>query len=506
MSAIGPPARAIPESAVVDRHGRLLLSRAKAYVRVESERILAWLGILVILICLVLAANPRRIGDGGEYMAMAINIAELRGPGLSPSDLASVSAEIDRLGGGYENLPLSQPSLVTADGRQEYPHFWVYPALASPFVAVARELGLHPNYGFVVLHMILLGAAAWLLLGRIGIAGTWFVVLSPIVWWADKVHSEVFTFSLLAMALAVFDRRPGLSMLLLALASTQNVPIAAAIPLVALAAVARQRSWLRRPTFWLAGVLAVAVAALHPLYYLSRLGVPTPQVLNGGTSFRIPTLKEFVAPALDLNVGLAWNFPVIVPTLVIAVLVLLRVSPRRIRSSPVLLAAGLGLVFLAAFAQTSNFNSGGTPGPSRYMLWLIPLAVPILAEVHDFVPSIGQRFLPIALVSVVISCAFYLPTIPEWYFTPSPVAGFVWTHVPWLDDPLPEIFLERTTKVDGAATVPTAYPGCSKVLLVGGSWPPDCPGDSAPPDYCLEAGAVCYANRTSPGRYDFARP
>jgi hypothetical protein len=496
----------MPVDTVVETYRRSAIVRLARDLRHDSDRIFGWVGIMVVLLGLVLAATPRRIGDGGEYMAMAINVAGLHRPALSPEQLVTVSAELDSLGGGYQNLSLSQPVLVADDGRQEFAHFWVYPAMAAPFVAVARELGIHPNYGFVVLHLILLGIAAWLLTGRIGVIGTWFVVLSPIVWWSDKVHSEVFTFSLLAMALAVFDRRPGIAMVALALASTQNPPIAATLPLAAVIAVGSRPSLLRMPTFWLAGAVAVAIAALHPMYYLARLGVFTPQVLNGGTSFRVPTVKEFVAPVSDLNLGLLWNFPLLVPVVVVALAVLWRAYRWGAFTPSILLAGSMAIVLLAAFAQTTNLNSGGTPGPTRYMLWLIPLAIPVLAQAFATIPSFSRRLLPVAMVSVALSCTFYVPTIPEWYFAPSPVASLVWSQVPWLDNPIPEVFLERTTQVDGAATRPAAFPGCSKVLLVGGAWPNECPPFGTAPAACYETGVVCYANRIGPDRYQFSRP
>ena len=39
---------------------------------------------------------------------------------------------------------------------------------------------------------------------------------------------------------------------------------------------------------------------------------------------------------------------------------------------------GAQAFFLFAFAQAPNANSGGTPGMSRYALWLLPLAVLLL--------------------------------------------------------------------------------------------------------------------------------
>ncbi len=60
---------------------------------------------------------------------------------------------------------------------------------------------------------------------------------------------------------------------------------------------------LSRP-FWVGSVASTALALVHPLYYLYYLGVLTPQVLNQGAAFHIPTLTEFGAPLVDLNIGL----------------------------------------------------------------------------------------------------------------------------------------------------------------------------------------------------------
>jgi hypothetical protein len=81
--------------------------------------------------------------------------------------------------------------------------------------------------------------------------------------------------------------------------------------------------------------------------------------------------------------------------------------------------------------------------------------------------------------------------------TPSIGATMIWTRWPGLDNPLPEVFAERASGVDGEPPVPVAVPGCSKALIRGDGadawWPFPCEPRQAPLE-CVAAGALCYAN------------
>ena len=84
--------------------------------------------------------------------------------------------------------------------------------------------------------------------------------------------------------------------------------------------------------------------------------------------------------------------------------------------------------------------------------------------------------------------------------SPTPLAAFIWTHAPSLDNPLPEVFAERIAHLDGPVSLPVATSACDKALVVGTGadviWPANCVRVSAPAE-CVEAGALCYANRGS---------
>jgi hypothetical protein len=69
---------------------------------------------------------------------------------------------------------------------------------------------------------------------------------------------------------------------------------------------------------------------------------------------------------------------------------------------------------------------------------------------------------------------------------------------------------ERFSGVDGRVALPVASPRCGKVLLVGegradAAWPVLCRPASVP-SYCTAPRALCYANRSEDGTYQFVTP
>jgi hypothetical protein len=400
------------------------------------------------------------------------------------------------------------PALRAGDGRRDLPHFWFYPALASPGVLLAGRLHLQPNAGFTLTNLALFLTAVWIVSGILGWPGTVLLFASPILWWTDKAHTEVFTFSLLAIALALLESAPWWTLVALGAASTQNAPIALALPLVLLAAVARRPVLRQDRRLWLGIAAGGALAALHPLYYWSRLGTFEPQTLAGGVRFRLPDAGAAGAFVWDPNLGILPHFPALAVAVLGALVVLAVRRPRALAQPTILLLAALGVLFVVCFAQTTNFNSGGTPGPGRYGLWLVPLAIPLLAHANRYGGRTWRTGLAaVAVLSAGWALVAYQPARPEAYRRPTRLAAALWEYAPWLDNPIPEIFVERVTGYDitSGPLVPAATANCSKALLVGGRWPPHCQG-AAVPATCAAPGAYCYANRRANGTYGFWIP
>jgi len=461
------------------------------------QRLLLAFGLLLAV--LVAASRPQRVGDAREYLAMGLNLARLHSPALSPADRSRIEAQFEEL--HFTGLPLDFPQLRDAQGRQDFFHFWFYSALAVPGIWLTGFIAVHPNYAFAALNVALFLAALWVVSKRLAWCFSAAVFCSPVLWWLDKSHTEAFTFSLLAIAFALLREAPWWSLVCLGAAATQNPPIAALLVGVGATAWLLRRGAWRDARFWAGAFIASAIALLHPLYYEWRWGLPTPQLLQG-THARIPTLQEFGAVIWDPNIGLLVHAPLLVLTFLAAgITVGVRARPRLLEADVWLSAAGAG-IFLLAFAQTTNFNNGATPGMSRYVIWLIPLTIPIFQRATAVSVPPQRWFVLLSLASSLWSIVAFQPRLPENYCTPSRLAGVLWTRWPAIDNPLPEVFVERLWGGE-LGLAPVGTPGCAKVLLIGGQWPVPCPPQATPPA-CGTPDAICYANRTTSG-YGFVR-
>jgi hypothetical protein len=417
-----------------------------------------------LLLTLAATSSPRVVGDGSEYVHLAARLAsgQLPGPGESQ-------------------------------------HFIFYPALAAPLLA----LGLTTTAAFTILNGLLLAAALYVSASRLHWTWCAIVFAGPILWWLDKPHDGPFTFAMYAIAFVLLESAPWWSLVAAGAAAAQNPGNAALVGILAVAAVAGKTSLLKDPRFWAGLAAAAALAALHPAYYLIRLGTPARLAPAGDVHW--VTLREYVAVLADPNLGLLPQVPVFAAAVLAGSLLLAFRAPRRLVSQGVVAAAtsAAWLAFVAAMA--TNVNHGGTPGLSRYAAWFIPLAIPLFQEIeHVMGRRVAWMALP-AVVSAALGVWAFHPARAEAADRPTRLASFLWTSYPSIDNPLPEIFVERLRGLD-ENWLPVATPGCEKVLLPGRGgrdsvWPMPC-APAPVPARCQVAGATCYANRTRTG-YEF---
>ncbi len=270
---------------------------------------------------------------------------------------------------GYGPTDLREPTLVAADGRQDFRHFWVYPLVVAPVLAVVRAAGLHWNHAFTIVNIALLAVFAWCALSTLGTSATVLLACSPIIWWIDKAHIEVFNFALLGTALVLCRKAPRTALLLLGVLTAQNPGFALILVPVAAGLLWTARGTDRRG---LAAAAAGAglIAAMHPAYYFWRFAGPTP--LSTAINYNWPGLTAIVTPIIDPDLGLCWWFPGLLVTLGISALG--RKEPSR--EFVPLAAVSIGfLLMLLLVAASGNVNHGATPGMSRYAIWLAPCAI-----------------------------------------------------------------------------------------------------------------------------------
>ena len=316
--------------------------------------------LIGLMLALISDSPVRIVGDGIECAAMANNLShscEAEPDGQNSFSLRGT------LVSGAADAQLEKPWLRGSDRRQDFPHFWLYSLLAAPFVRLADLLGANPLTGFTMLNVILLIALAALLVGagrRPRLRFSWWPDRSS--GGADKAHTEVFTSVMLATALVLLRTSPWWSILAAGLAAGQNPALLiAAIAIMARCDVTRagaigESGWRQSPRS--------PVAAAHPLYYYSRLGVWTG--MYDSVDRHLPSFRELIAVLLDVNLGVLIHDPLLFAAC--RHREASRPSPRPKRKPFDVVDGAIAFIALAlivVFTQTTNVNSGGTPGPSR---------------------------------------------------------------------------------------------------------------------------------------------
>lgn len=457
--------------------------------------------LMAYYVALAAESSPRRVGDGHEYIAMARQLSRLRAPNLSQAELDAVRGEMAGVP-GYGLTDLREDSLVGSDGRQDFRHFWVYPLLVAPVLAAVRGLGLHWNIAFTAVNLALLAGFAWCAAARLRPDVAVLLACSPVIWWIDKAHVEVFNYTLVGMALLLLETAPRIALLLLGCVTAQNPAFATIlIPVAAVTLWSAERSDRRR--IGAAAAAAVLVACVHPAYYLWRLGTTTP--LSSTAAGEWPGITAVVTPLVDADLGLCWWFP----ALPLAMAIAASADIARERSRRLVAAVAVGAAALLVLVATSgNINHGATPGLSRYGVWLTPCALVIFLRSAQWTSWRRVAISVVALCSVAQIAWTSHPKLVENSVAPTSASIWLSDHAPRAYDPLPEVFAERYTGHDGQVWLPVASPECGKVLLSGLDradvrWPIPC-APTPIPAACRHTRQLCYANRAS-GGYVFDR-
>ena len=462
-------------------------------------------GVLVglfaaFLISIATGSTPRIVGDGPEYVLSAWQLQQGQLPSFGPDD-AQRFATVLAIPRPRAELVLQRHSVADSSGRREFYHFWLYPLTVAPVAALMRTAGVHINHAFTAVNIALLCGFFYALLGRHDPLLSLAIVGGPLLWWSDKAHPEVAFVVVLGLAFLWLDSRPLRSALLVSLAVAQNPVFGAVLVAVLLVCVARVRD---RPGLWWCGAGALAVAASPFVYYLWRIGRPAP--VTDALVFAMPGLTGLLTPLVDPTLGILWSFPGL--AFICLVAGRKRARARSDTFARVLLAIAC-CVLLAVFALAGNANHGGTPGVSRYGIWLVPFALLPLEKLRTSYTRSSLTGV-VCLLSVTYSAWGFHPARNENAVTFGRVDAILYDRFPWAFNPLPEVFAERTGGADGVVALPAANRSCSKVLLIGNGsgvtgWPIPC-RPVPPPAWCTGAGRLCYANEWRGSRWFMGAP
>jgi hypothetical protein len=460
---------------------------------------LALAGIVSLLFSLLFFNTPMRVGDGSEYYGLFLAIKNHYVPWMTAGAYNDYSRlfESNQITGlaDAETLRNIFPALRLGE-TADFNHFWFY---SLPPALFAKALGLigidlAVQSAFLVWHALLLFIAmrlAYKACGALGVGVAIVLTLcSPIVWFADKVHTEFFTYSLaLCTFILLYQKRYVAASVCMAIAATQNPSFAILAVFLLLMRAFSLRTSKLQPREIVGGIAACIIAVLHPVYYFSRFGVPTPQLLAGGAKIG-GHLSDSYIWLLDPDLGLLPNWPLGVLIVFAALFFVSRTGRDKIFSLQALFITAYLAINLFAQSSTTNLNSGATPGLARYALWYIPVFFP-------FAIFLGRRLLLQANIylttSVLTGLAIYFginlwiydPRQRESYVTPSPSSIFLQTYFPSLYDPPLDVFLKRfSNSGDSLATQTLSAvvgPSCDKAFI----FPDKDPSRFSIPPHCV---------------------
>lgn len=479
--------------------------------RFTSQGLKPYFGaILLLLVVFVWLAklHPVRVGDGSEYYAMFLAWVVDHKPWMTTAAYkaydALYSTNYIRALVPSDIVANQFPALKTGD-TSDFNHFWFYSFAAVICWKIASVVGvtLTIHQSFLALHFLLLLFLVTIANYYAGWRGIVAVILmtfgSPIVWFTNKVHTEFFTYCLTTAAVIfIYSRRYAFGAMMLAIASTQNPSFAlvAFVPFAYRFVLERSRPYTALEVL---ALIATALAVLmHPLYYLMRLGVPTPQLLAGGASLG-GELSWFYIWILDLDIGLLPNWPLGLIVLIAAAALALYHRRKSSITFDVPFAVFVFLYYAISFyaqSSTTNLNSGATTSVARYALWYIALFFPIFLFVISKLSKRPYLWGTTGVIAVIFSLLHDRPNLGENYTTPTALSYAVQRYLPSLYTPPAEIFAERYSGYGEGIYSQNIRgvlgPDCRRLLLYPG---PDRNGVAAPA-YCLDdqEKLTAYAN------------
>jgi len=182
-------------------------------------------------------------GDGPEYVMMTESFYNHQTPNLTEKDvkkyidyLENKNFQIHRIGEYVKGLNMDNDDAMflgfiksNANGKRYCYHFWMYSVFCVPARFILGYLQADIRATGLMTNMFLVFFGAWLILRmkaftqgqRIILAI--LLVLSPMLFYIDWTHTEVFSGVLVFLAMVYYStQRKYLALFLFSLASTQN--------------------------------------------------------------------------------------------------------------------------------------------------------------------------------------------------------------------------------------------------------------------------------------------
>ena len=401
---------------------------------------------IAVFVFIAFIKQPNRYGDGFEYIYMAESFIQHKTPELLDSDVLVAQAKLKE-----QNPHVYFPENVKSgyyknnDKKWYCYHFWLYSLFVAPIQQVVHFFKGNELRAFGITNVLLYLLMLWVVFlntskEKRGLL-TALMALSPLVPYVTWTHTEVFSASLLTIALVFYLKKNfPLAILYSALASCQNPPIGFFTVWCGL--VYLYQTIMKYKTekkfdlrhFIITGLCGIPLL-LAPLFYwinfstfnlIAKVGAARPELIS---------FSKFFSYFFDLNQGaILYSGALLFLFIGCAIINIFKRDFKYFEFVIVtLLMAGLSL-------SAPSWNCGMS-GVIRYFVWVYPLLVFYVVYAANFKKIMTGLLIVNALFLVVIHDGF---KGTEFFIYHNTLAKYVLSHFPYLYNPEYQIFIART--------------------------------------------------------------
>lgn len=400
-------------------------------------------------------------GDGPEYIMMTESIYNHGSPEIRKEDpekylnyLNKRNIPIHREGDFINYLrkfETNRPHLKgyyqsTTDLDKWFSyHFWFYSLLNVPARYYLELIDGDIQTSFLATNLLLIFFCVWFIFNMKNLQKkdkvllSLFLFLSPILWYIDWSHAEVYNGVLAFLgSLLFYKKRYYLAILVFALASLQNQTLAIICLFTSFLVLKKEGVSLRS----ILRLIFCNIWALIPsIFYYYWFKVGSLLAVDGTLSTKVISLKRFWHFFFDLNQGLMYGIPLILLFIIIFIATDL-IKKKSLQLYLILLTVPLMSLF---FMQVTNWNAGQVV-MKRYGVWIAPL---FIIPLYFRLKQLNRYSFYFLLTLCFTSQAFALFTQHDfsnkfWHANHlKPIANWVLDNHPSWYNPEAEVLLER---------------------------------------------------------------
>lgn len=400
-------------------------------------------------------------GDIAEYHGITESVIKSQTLALTP--VAEYNLRRYLQPAYYDNNPGYY--IKGTDGNRYPVHFVLYSLLAVPTRLVLHIFSINELQSLRLTNVLILFTALFIILKYLVVNSykrsilLIATLLSPIMYFLSWPGPDIFYLSILLISIfCFFQKKYFLSAFLSAIASLHSQPLTTLVVLQTIYAVANYikinnitlNNLKKHLEVGLKVALIILVVLLPIFYNLIYFGTWSlwPYFKDGWTTlngFGLQNLspRKLYEQFFDLNIGIFFYTPILIASGIYFI--------KRFYKKYDVAFLTIAFLITAFFYQTNpawHYGMSGY-GPTRHALFLIPLF--IVYFVFLMQKSIKHYILLgliiLTQIPIMLMNGYVSPNITN-SFNNTPIAQFVLNNWPFLYNPTPEIFVDRTNHID----------------------------------------------------------